>query len=293
MLGTPIGFRGSRSGSPHLLLVVHKLVHYKCSNANSSGGVELTAPDLTDVPIAELVSLQGQTAVVTGGARGIGAAIVQRFREAGATVYATDHDPAGDDTAVLLDVTDSDAVSDLADRVVSETGRLDIWVNNAGIYPPTPILEMTDEDWDAVLDVNLKGAFVGAREAARRMGDTGGVIVNIASVSGYRGRKSLAHYSSSKHGLRGLTRSLAVELGERGIRALAIAPTMIVTPGTDQAVPSSDPATRHTTDVYAQLPLGRPGVPDDVARVALFCASPMAAFMTGSTLAVDAGQMSM
>jgi NAD(P)-dependent dehydrogenase (short-subunit alcohol dehydrogenase family) len=255
--------------------------------------MSVIAPDLTKIPLESLISLSGQTAVVTGGARGIGKAIVDRLAEAGATVYATDAAPEPGSDLVALDVTESTAVAALTRQVIEDTGRLDVWVNNAGLYPSQPLLEMTDADWDAVLDVNLKGAFVGAREAARQMVEAGngGIIINIASVSGYRGRKTLAHYSSSKHGLRGLTRSLAVELGEYGIRSLAIAPTMIVTPGTQAATPAGQSG--HSTDVYSQLPLGRPGVPDDVARVALFCASPLAAFMTGSTLAVDAGQMSM
>jgi NAD(P)-dependent dehydrogenase (short-subunit alcohol dehydrogenase family) len=267
--------------------------------------------DLTEVPLASLISLAGKTAVVTGGARGIGSAIARRLAEAGANVVVADVDAAaavqtakeiaaGGATGAAatgrgLDVTSGDDIAAAADAAVDEHGSLDIWVNNAGIYPSRPLLDMTEDDWDRVLDVNLRGAFIGSREAARRMvaGGSGGVIVNIASVSGYRGRKGLAHYSSSKHGLRGLTRSLAVELGPQGIRALGIAPTMVVTPGTEAAAAQVRTADMHSVDVYSQLPLGRPGVPDDIARVVLFCASDLASFMTGSTLAVDAGQMAL
>ena len=269
--------------------------------------------DLTEVPLASLMSLAGKTAVVTGGARGIGSAISRRLAEAGANVVVADVDAAAavqtakEITATAagatgvsamgreLDVTSGDDIASVADAVVDEHGSLDIWVNNAGIYPIQPLLDVTDDDWDRVLDVNLRGAFIGSREAARRMvaAGSGGVIVNIASVSGYRGRKGLAHYSSSKHGLRGLTRSLAVELGPHGIRALAIAPTMVVTPGTEAVAAQARTADMHSTEVYSQLPLGRPGVPDDIARVVLFCASDLASFMTGSTLAVDAGQMAL
>jgi NAD(P)-dependent dehydrogenase (short-subunit alcohol dehydrogenase family) len=265
--------------------------------------------DLTDVPLGSLVSLAGRTAVVTGGARGIGQAISRRLAEAGARVVVADLDgsaavqsakeiAASGATASgrALDVTSSDDVIATADAVVAEHGGLDIWVNNAGIYPALPVLDMADDDWDRVLDVNLRGAFVCSREAARRMvaAGSGGVIVNITSVSGYRGRRGLAHYSSSKHGLRGLTRSLAVELGPRGIRVLGIAPTMVATPGTEAVAAQPRPVDAQPLDeVYSHLPLGRPGVPDDIARVALFCASDLASYMTGSTLAVDAGQMSL
>jgi NAD(P)-dependent dehydrogenase (short-subunit alcohol dehydrogenase family) len=193
-----------------------------------------------------------------------------------------------------LDVTDRAAVDAFVEQLVDETGRLDIWVNNAGIFAPAaPVLDMPDAAWDRVIDVNLNGAFVCARAAARAMASRRrGVIVNLASVSGYRGRAGLAHYSSSKHAVRGLTRSLAVELGPVGIRVLGIAPTMVVTEGTDAAQQSSAPRL-HATDVYQHLPLGRAGVPDDIARVVLFAASDLAALMTGSTIAVDAGQMSM
>lgn len=245
---------------------------------------------------------------MTGGAKGIGRAIAWRLAEAGADVYIADADGSAatatasaisatgvSATALPLDITSTDEVVASAEAVVTQRGRLDIWVNNAGIYPARPVLEMTDDDWDQVMNVNLRGAFVGSREAARRMVaiGSGGVIINITSVSGYRGRRGLAHYSSSKHGLRGLTRSLAVELGPMGIRVLGIAPTMVATPGVEAAGATPTDEERHSTDIYSHLPLGRAGVPDDVARVALFCASDLAALMTGSTVVVDAGQMAM
>lgn len=276
------------------------------SQGGEVGRLASAAPDLTDRPLADLVSLAGRVGVVTGAARGIGRAIARRLAEAGAVVVIADLDgaeAAADDLGGAasrlhgwpLDVTDRDAVDRLAGRVVDEFGRLDIWVNNAGVFAPVaPVLEMPDSAWDRVLDVNLNGAFAGSRAAARAMvaGGRGGAIVNIASVSGYRGRAGLSHYSSSKHAIRGLTRSLAVELGPAGIRVLGIAPTMVTTEGTDAALRSAAPRL-HATDVYEHLPLGRAGVPDDIARVALFAVSDLAALMTGSTLAVDAGQMSL
>lgn len=268
----------------------------------------MTAPDHTHTDIHDLISLAGRVAVVTGAAHGIGRAIARRFLQAGATVLLTDM--AADELSTtsaelgrqglknewrLLDVTSSPQISELAASIAAEYGTIDIWVNNAGIYPVRPFLEMTDDDWDRVIEVNLNGAFRCSREAARHMvaAGSGGVILNIASVSGYRGRPGLAHYSASKHGLRGLTRTLAVELGIHGIRALGIAPTMVTTPGTEAVRATATPATSSSLSVYDHLPAGRSAVPDDVARVALFCVSDLATMMTGSTLAVDGGQMSM
>lgn len=276
------------------------------SSSDTADVAARAAPDFTDRPVADLLSLAGRVGVVTGAARGIGRAIAGRLAEAGATVVIADIDGAeaaaegiGGATGRLrgwpLDITDRGAVDRFVERVIGEFGRLDIWVNNAGVFTPAaPVLDMPDEAWDRVLDINLNGAFTGSRAAARAMvaGGRGGVIINIASVSGYRGRAGLSHYSSSKHAVRGLTRSLAVELGRHGIRVLGIAPTMVATEGTDAAQRSAGPRL-HATDVYSQLPLGRAGVPDDIARVALFAASDLAALMTGSTLAVDAGQMSL
>ena len=171
-----------------------------------------------------------------------------------------------------LDVGDAASIRAGADRAVQELGSLDIWVNNAGIYPSVPFFEMSDDDWDRVLDVNLRGSFISAREAAARMvsAGRGGVIVNIVSTAGFKaGGPGVAHYVSSKHAIRGLTKSLAVELAPHGIRALAIAPTLIETPGITAGREAFRAAgLGELLDTYAErLPLGRIGVADDVARV--------------------------
>jgi len=273
--------------------------------ANQPSGV----PDVSDRSLASLISLEGRAAVITGGAQGIGFAIAKRFVEAGAKVMLADLNSErvctaaqslsrdGEDPVVaeVVDVTDSDAVSGLADAALHQLGGLDIWVNNAGAYPTTHLLEMDDEHWDRVLDLNLRGTFVGSREAARRMvaGGRGGVIINMSSTAGYRAfAPGLSHYTTSKHAIRGLTKSLAVELGPHQIRAYALAPTLIVTEGIAESRAdheASGLADNHQDELRDTHPLRRLGVPDDVARVALFCASDLALFMSGCTLPVDAG----
>jgi len=258
----------------------------------------MAIPDVSGKSITELLSLKGRNAVVTGGARGIGLAICQRLAEAGANIVVGDvREDIGKEVAehiaqqgvkalfCVADVSDGASIAQLADKTVQELGGIDIWVNNAGIYPMSPVLEMSDELWDRVLDINLRGTFIGAREAAKRMigAQKGGVIINLASTAGYQGGASIAHYVASKHGVRGLTKSLAIELGPHNIRVLALAPTLISTPGISELGLDSSP--------FESLPLGRVGVPDDVGRVALFCASDLSMLMTGSTIAVDAGAL--
>lgn len=271
----------------------------------------MAIPDVSGQSLTELFSLEGQVAVVTGGAAGIGRAIADRLAEAGADLVIGD---IGDTTDVVasiserhpgrrilgtpLDVSEAASIVACADLAVSQFGRLDIWVNNAGVYPSVPLLDMTDDDWDRVLNVNLRGTFIGARESARRMvaAGHGGVIINLASTAGYQaGGPGVAHYVSSKHAVRGLTKSLAVELGPSSIRVLAIAPTLIETPGIEAGREQfRQSGLGDILDTYAQrLPLGRTGVPDDIARVAVFCASDLALFMTGSTLLVDAGDVAL
>jgi len=264
--------------------------------------------DVSERSIHQLVSLEGRRAVVTGGANGIGAATAQRLAEAGALVLIGDLDEAAAQAtadrvaaatgqkvlAVPVDASDERSVVELADRAVADLGGIDIWVNNAGIFPPGPLLELSAEGWDAVLDVNLRGAFLGSREAARRMVEqgSGGGIVNITSTAAFRGSGGLPAYVSSKHGLGGLTKALAAELGPHGIRALAVAPTLISTPGVDHLREvGGEQMEAVLTDLAHRLPVGRVGVADDVARVVLFCASDLSLLMTGSTVCVDGGDL--
>ncbi|HTZ69086.1 MAG TPA: SDR family NAD(P)-dependent oxidoreductase [Acetobacteraceae bacterium] len=269
----------------------------------------MSIADVSDRSIATLISLAGRTAIVTGGAWGLGKATARRLAEAGAAVLIGDIDmekaaaTASEISeacggarvgAINMDVADSDTIIAAANLAVRELGGIDIWVNNAGVASNTPLLDMTDPEWDRVMAVNLRGLFVGAREAARRMiaAGKGGVIVNLASLAGFMGiAPGQAAYVTSKHGVRGATRQMALELAPHGIRVLAVAPGYCQTEHTAHLA-SMDP------ELLKQIPipgiagskLGRVGAPDDIARVILFCASDLSIFMTGSTLLVDGGE---
>ncbi|MGY0064312.1 SDR family NAD(P)-dependent oxidoreductase [Streptomyces sp. LZ34] len=275
--------------------------------------MQISVPDVSSRPLAELVSLSGRHAVVTGAGRGLGRAIAERLVEAGADVLVADIERElaatvaedlnargqGRALAALLDVTDAGSVVAAADLAVREFGGVDIWVNNAGIFPSVPALEMSGTTWDEVFAVNTRGVFLGSREAARRMSEagSGGVIVNVVSTAGFRGTApGLAAYVASKHAARGLTRQLALEFAPFGIRVLGVAPTYVPTEGNMAAAAAAASETAATADAGDIMPvmqpslLGRLGVPDDIARVVLFCASDLSAFMTGSTLLADAGE---
>lgn len=264
--------------------------------------------DVSTKPLADLISLAGRSAVVTGGAQGLGRAIARRLGEAGASVLIGDLNAelagaAATDLgrslgreviSAAMDVSDPRSVAAAAQLAADRCGGVDIWVNNAGVYPNIPLMEMTEQVWDQVMAVNLKGVFLGAQAAARRMiaAGRGGVIVNIVSTAGFRGVASgVSAYVASKHGVRGATRQMALELAPHGIRVLGVAPTFCETEGNMAAL-----AALAERDVGAEIPatltslLGRVGVPDDIARVVLFCASDLSIFMTGSTLLADAGE---
>jgi NAD(P)-dependent dehydrogenase (short-subunit alcohol dehydrogenase family) len=265
--------------------------------------------DVSELSIRDLMSLADRGAVVTGGAQGLGKAMVRRLAEAGASVLIGDlkEDLACTAAAELnqrygaqiiatrLDVADSASVAAAAELAVATFGRLDVWVNNAGIYPNIELLKMTDDTWNQVMDVNLRGVFAGAREAARRMIDAGrgGVIINVVSTAGFRGvAPGMSAYVASKHGVRGLTRQLAIELAPHDIRVLGVAPTFCTTEGNMAALAQLSELVGAEIPATLTSRLGRVGVPDDIGRVVLFCASDMSIFMTGSTLLADAGEVS-
>jgi NAD(P)-dependent dehydrogenase (short-subunit alcohol dehydrogenase family) len=268
----------------------------------------MSTADVSGKELTELISLAGRRAVVTGGARGLGKAIAARLAEAGADVLIGDLDAdlagaAAEELAMRygvrvigtpLDVTDSTSIVAVADRAVAELGGLEIWINNAGVFPSVPLLEMSDDTWNQVFDVNARGVFASTREAARRMSaaGAGGVIVNIISTAGFRASApGLAAYVGSKHAARGITREMAVELAPLGIRVLGVAPSFVPTEGNMAAAAAMLGAGGEipSTPLMLNSPIGRVGVPDDIARVVLFCASDLSTFMTGSTLLADGG----
>jgi len=250
--------------------------------------------------IAQLFDLTGKVAIVTGGAMGIGQGIAFRLAEAGAAVMIVDVNlEAAEDTVSQIRVeggqakaikADASSVAD-AKRTVQETvrafGRLDILVNNAGVYPFAPALEVTEALWDKVLDINLKGLFFYAQATAQEMVKEGhaGKIINIASIDALHPTGNLVHYDASKGGVVMVTKALALEFGPRGISINAIAPGGIQTPG------ASGPSTSDEMiqAFAARIPMRRMGVPDDIAKVALFLASSASDYMTGSVVVVDGG----
>ncbi len=245
--------------------------------------------------------LTGSVAVITGAGSGLGKAIAKALAQHGADVAVTElpgktalaEETVGEllalgrrAQAIPLDVTDLVSIDALVPAVVGSLGRLDILVNNAGLNIQREALEVTEEDWDRVLDVNLKGLFFCSQAAGRHMIEHGGGrIVNIASQMGLVGYWRRAAYCSSKAGVVNLTRVLAIEWAKYGINVNAIAPTFVLTPLTAPMFEDAD----FKADVLARIPLGRLADPDDVANAAVYLASPAAKMVTGQTLAVDGG----
>lgn len=264
--------------------------------------------DVSQVALGDLISLKGRCAVVTGGAQGLGKAMARRLAEAGASVLIGDlrieqaqvaaaelsERYGGKVIATRLDVTDTQSIEAAAELASSALGAIDIWVNNAGLYPNVGLLEMTDETWDQVMAVNLRGVFASCRAAARRMIDAGhgGVLINVVSTAGFTGvAPGVSAYVASKHGVRGLVRQLAIELAPHDIRVLGVAPTFCETEGNMAALAKLPERVRSEISATLTSKLGRVGVPDDIARVVLFAASDLSVFMTGSTILADAGEI--
>lgn len=265
---------------------------------------------MTAKTIAELFDLSGKSAIITGGGMGIGKAIALRLVEAGAAAVIADIDnEAAEHTVKEIEESGGQAVAVRADarqasdaarvmEVAASLGGPDILVNNAGIYPMMPVLNISEDLWDRVLDTNLKGAFLYSQAAARAMIESGhgGNIINLASIDAFKPNGSVAHYNASKGGLLMLTKALALELAPHGIRVNAVAPGGVVTPGTEairQGLSQSMgvPEEAILQGYAARVPLGRMGEPDDVAKVVLFLASGAAEYVTGETIVIDGGYL--
>ncbi|GAA3949573.1 3-oxoacyl-ACP reductase FabG [Gordonia caeni] len=241
--------------------------------------------------------LHGRVAVITGGAQGIGLAIAERFVAEGARVVLGDLNAdqlgaavtalGGDEVAlgVGCDVTSIDAVQRLVDAAVDRFGSLDVMVNNAGITRDATMRKMTEEDFDQVIAVHLKGAWNGTRAAAAIMREQGrGAIVNMSSISGKVGMLGQTNYSAAKAGIVGLTKAASKEVAHLGVRINAIQPGLIRTAMTE-AMPE-----RIWESKMAEIPMGRAGEPDEIAGVALFLASDLSSYMTGTVLEVTGGR---
>jgi 3-oxoacyl-[acyl-carrier protein] reductase len=271
------------------------------SDSTSVAGAEDKAGALAEKSFATPAGrlLEGQVAVVTGGGTGIGLAISTAVAREGATVSIVDvnldnareaaaaiEKAGGSAEAQEADVSASGPVKAAFQEVLKRHGRMDILVNNAGITRDGLLLRMSDEQWERVVDINLRGAFYCSRAAARAMVRARyGRIVNIASVVGVAGNPGQANYVASKAGLIGLTKALAQELAPRGITVNAVAPGFIKTAMTDALSEEVRKA------LLAKVPLGRLGTPEDVAEVVAFLASPRAAYITGQTVIVDGGMV--
>jgi glucose 1-dehydrogenase len=246
--------------------------------------------------------LDGKVAVVTGAGTGIGHAIAERFGREGACVcvnYFGGEEKAHDladriseacnrrSIAVKTDVSKSSEVNAMIERVETELGPVDILVNNAGVEKPADFLDISEADWDWVVDVDLKGAFLCAQAAARSMRSRGGSIVNISSIHEEHTFPRFTPYCAAKGGMRMLMRNAALELARYSIRVNNIAPGAIATPINERTL--HDPA--KMAELQRIIPVGRIGKPDDVAEVALFLASDRARYVTGSTYYVDGGMV--
>lgn len=247
-----------------------------------------------------MTDLSGKTAIITGASRGIGAEIARKMAEAGAKIvvnYSGSQAKAesvveeiksngGEAIAVKADVADAVAVKAMVEQTMQTFGSVDILVNNAGITRDNLMMRMKDDEWDDVINTNLKGVFICTKAVTRQMmKQRSGRIVNIASIVGVMGNAGQANYVAAKAGVIGLTKTTARELASRNITANAVAPGFITTDMTDKLGEDIQKS------MLAQIPLGRFGKPEEVAKAALFLASDDASYMTGQTLHLDGGMV--
>lgn len=258
---------------------------------------------MEETPLASLLDLSGKTAIVTGGAMGIGRGIAVRLHEAGANVIIADLDAetahkTADELSskrpdsvyvIPVDVSKSDDVKRVIATAVEQFGGLDILVNNAGIFPFMPLSQLEEHDFMKILDVNLRSVFLFTKYGSKQMiaQGKGGRIINVASIDALHPSSiGLAAYDASKHGVWGFTKNTALELAKEKIWVNAIAPGGVLTPGVEKLSGGHvDP------NMAANIPMGRLGDPDEMGRVALFLASGLSSYMTGSVVVADGGKL--
>jgi 2-dehydro-3-deoxy-D-gluconate 5-dehydrogenase len=266
---------------------------------------------MSEKKISELFDFKEKIVVVTGGAMGIGYGIVRRFAEAGAdTVIADISEGIGQKKAeeiekeyntkssfVKTDVSSEENMTELVQKAIEKFGKIDVFVNNAGIFPSSNVLEMTLDFWEKIQAVNLRGVFLGCREAAKVMAENKrGIIVNVASIDAlHPSMTGLAAYDASKHGVWGFTKNFALEAAKLGIRVNAIAPGGVATEGVQAMSAGAANAGTNQEEMIkqftAKIPLGRYAKPDEIATVALFLASDASSYMTGEMVVVDGGTL--
>jgi len=255
--------------------------------------------------IQQLYDFSGKVAVITGAAKGIGFGMAERLAEAGAKVVISDiDDKTGKAKAAVLeaeyihaDVSDEKDIAKLINQAVKKFSRIDIWINNAGIFPSKPALEMDLKFWEKIQAVNLRSVFLCSRDVSEVMKEQGGgVIINIGSIDSlHPSRVGLSAYDASKHGVWGFTKNFALEVAPYNIRVNAIAPGGISTEGVEEMTKGGIKAGvtegDAVKDFTARIPLGKLGEPDDIAMLALYLASDASKYMTGSLVVVDGGYL--
>lgn len=246
-----------------------------------------------------MFDVSGKTVLITGGSRGIGYSIAGAFVKQGSNVVISSRSEGtlndavqslggseGQITAIPSDVSQMDSVQELISKTIDTYGTLDVVINNAGITRDNLMLRMSEDDWDSVIDINLKGTFWCTKIASRQMlKQRAGTIINISSVVGVTGNPGQVNYAASKSGILGLTKSAAQELASRNITVNAIAPGYIETEMTDKL------NEKQRDELTTRIPLSRIGSPADIAGLAIFLASPAASYITGQVFRVDGGMV--
>src|SRR3989344_3549128 len=259
----------------------------------------------TNVPLAKLFDLSSKTAIVTGGAMGIGLGIARRLAEAGSNIIIADIDEKAGSISIKelekngykaafikTDVSNEKDVENTINFTLKTYGGIDILVNNAGIYPQIPVMQMKSETFEKILAVNLKSVFLFTKAVAEVMikQNKGGKIINITSIDAlHPSGVGLAVYDASKHGLWGFTKNTSLELAPHNIQVNAIAPGGIATPGTGAEKPITPEIEAILKKFLEKIPMKRMGDSDDIGKVALFLASDLSSYMTGSQVVVDGG----